>query len=204
MKRALLAFGTALTVSGVLTGCDLNNAANDPRSPRDVTYRTDDRFTDRDNRQNLTDRDNRQNLTNRENPDTVRDNRDNRNGFQDNRTDRALAKRIADRANKVEGVDRSHVVATANRVLVGIDPKNGRAENANLDEEVRSAVQPMAGNRDVYVSSDINLVRRIADVEADINANAGGEGAREVRSDILGIIDDLTNAIRRPFENNTR
>lgn len=198
MKKTLLTLCSALFLSGMLAGCnwdDDNNANNDNRQPRNVTYRADDQ-ADRNERNG-----DGLNLVGPDNADNAGD--VNRNGTTANQ-DRGLSKKIADRANKVDGVDRAHVVATDDRVLIGLDRAEAAGDNnANLDEEVRSAVQPLAGDRDVYVSSDENLVKRITDVEADLNTN-GNEGANEVRSDVLGIIDDLTKAIRRPFENNER
>ncbi|RYL93891.1 sporulation protein [Sporolactobacillus sp. THM7-4] len=189
MKKTILTLGTALALSGVLTGCNADRGAynNNPNAPRNVTYRTDDRYNpDYTNRQ----------ATDYRNPGTVRNDNVN-NGM---RTNRSLAKRIADRANRVAGVDRTHVVVTPGRVLIGLDLAKG-VKKTNVDQDVRSAVRPLTGNRDVYVSSDIKLVRRITNVETNVNA---GAGTREVRSDITGIIDDLSNAIKRPFQNNSK
>ncbi|GAY78397.1 YhcN/YlaJ family sporulation lipoprotein [Sporolactobacillus inulinus] len=185
MKKAVLKLGTVLSLGAFLAGCQADNAANNNPNvaPRDVNYRT-----------------------GYNNPNTAPDytNFNNPNGPRANQMNygdqRRLAKRIADRAASVDGVDQAHVLVTGNTVAIGAVPEKND-DVANLRKQIRLQVKPLAGDREVLVSTDDRYVKRITATEADFNA---GKGTREVRSDIVGIIDDLTNAVKRPFENNSR
>nr|WP_290443477.1 YhcN/YlaJ family sporulation lipoprotein [Sporolactobacillus kofuensis] len=198
--------GTVLTLSAFLAGCQADNAAyNRPGTPRDVNYRTGY---------------NNPNGTGYNNPNGMGYNNPNANGVpptspdytnfngngnQINRvsyTDqKRLAKRIADRANSVKGIKEAHVIVTGNNVAIGAIPEKGQNNYANLRKKVRLAVLPLAGDREVLVSTDKRYVKRITATEANFNA---GKATREVRSDIVGIMDDLSKAIKRPFQNNTK
>lgn len=188
------ALGIALAVSGILSGCRADNAAYyNPNAPRDVNYRMDNRYNPNAavNPNPVTPAPTDFTNTNQTNPyDRV--------GYK---SDRSLAKRIADKANTVNGIAQTHVVVTNANVVIGAVPDRGRTDTAKLRKEITSAVQPLAGNRTVYVSTDNRYVQRITAAETNFNA---GKGMREVSADIVGIIDDLSRAVKRPFQNNTK
>ncbi|MCL1630500.1 YhcN/YlaJ family sporulation lipoprotein [Sporolactobacillus sp. CPB3-1] len=188
MKKAMIKLGTVLSLSALLAGCQAgpNNAAYQrPNAPRDVTYRT--------------------NNTNPNVPDYTNLNDNNANTNQINQVSdkdqRKLAKRIADRAASVDGVDKAHVLVTGNSVAIGAVPDKGQTDRANLRKKIRLSVLPLAGNREVLVSTDNRYVKRITAAETPINA---GKATQEVRSDVVGIINDLANAVKRPFQNNSK
>lgn len=213
LKKVISALGIALAVSGILSGCRADHAAYyNPNAPRDVNYRVDNRYNPNAANPNVAN----PNATNPNaaNPNTSNPNVTNPNptGFtnmdQTNpynrpgyKSDQSLAKKIADRANAVGGIARAHVVVTRDNVAIGAIPERGRTDMANLRKKIQSAVQPLVGNRTVYVSTDNRYVQRITAAETNFNA---GKGAREVRSDIVGIIDDLSRAVKRPFQNNSK
>ncbi|WP_353948066.1 YhcN/YlaJ family sporulation lipoprotein [Sporolactobacillus sp. Y61] len=193
MKRTLLTMGSVLTLSGVLFGCQPDNAAYDKNRDgmRNVTFRTADQ--------------NDRNFTNDPGtPDNVNNNmaQDRSQGRPGYGQERRLAQRIAQRADAVPGVDRAHAIVSRNNVAVGVVPENAGTNNEDVEKKVRAAIKPITGDRRVYVTSDTRYVNRIT--TAETNFNAGRRGMREAGADITGIIDDLANALKRPFENNDR
>lgn len=183
MKKAILALSAALAIGGILPGCGAGNAAyNNPNTPRNVTYRNNPNTAYPYQPENVNMDTNRQDRTNYPN-------------------ERRLAKKIADRANTVKGVGSAYAVVSRNNVLVGAVPANTHANNSGLASKVRDAIKPLAGNRTVYVTTDNRYIQRIKTDAANFNA---GKGTREVRSDIVGIIDDLSRALKRPFQNNSK
>lgn len=191
VKKAIAKLGTVLTLSALLAGCQADNAAyNRPNAPRDVNYRT-----------------GYNNPNSNAVPPTSPD-YSNLSGDTNNQVNqlsygdqKKLANRIADRAASVDGVDEAHVLVSGNSVAIGAVPDKGQNDRANLRKKIRLAVLPLAGGREVLVSTDSRYVKRITATETTFNA---GKATREVRSDIVGIIDDLTNAVKRPFENNSK
>lgn len=185
--------GSVLTLSGVLFGCQPDNAAydNNRDGMRNVTFRTADQ--------------NDRNFTNDPGtPDNVNNNmaQDRSQGRPGYGQERRLAQRIAQRADAVPGVDRAHAIVSRNNVAVGVVPENAGTNNEDVEKKVRDAIKPITGDRQVYVTSDTRYVNRIT--TAETNFNAGRRGMREAGADITGIIDDLANALKRPFENNDR
>ncbi|WP_010630320.1 YhcN/YlaJ family sporulation lipoprotein [Sporolactobacillus vineae] len=187
MKRAVLALSAVLTFGSILPGCGYGNAAyNNPNPPRNVSYQPNP------------------NMTNPGNP-YVPNNVTNENyrvaGQNNYRSDRRLVKKIADLANGVPGVSRAYTVVNANNVAVGVVPEKGQKNLQTLRKKVTDTVKPEAGNRTVYVTTDRRYLGRVQTAAANFNA---GKGLREVRTDITGIIDDLANALKRPFQNNSK
>mgnify|MGYP000331143293 CR=1 FL=1 len=185
MKKTLLGMGAALTLSGMLVGCGTydnaaTNRSNPQRAQQNVNYQP-----------------------NAAQPPagqpTTPDNAGMSQPTGRYNADRRLARRVAAKADTVKGVDRAHVVVNGKNVLVGaVADKN--TDRKQLGNQVKAAVRPLVGNRDVYVTTDRRYLNRITALEPNFNA---GRGMREVSTDITGIIDDLSNALKRPFQNNT-
>ncbi|EST13679.1 YhcN/YlaJ family sporulation lipoprotein [Sporolactobacillus laevolacticus] len=188
MKKVIMTLGTVLTMSGLLAGCGANNAAyNRPTAPRNVNYQTGYNYPY-----------NNPNAVPAPNYTGYNNNQVNQMSYQD---ERDLAKRIANRADSVSGVKKAHVLVNGNTVVVGAIPESGVTDKANLRKKVRLAVLPLAGNRQVLVSTDKRYLKRITATETTFNA---GKATREARSDVVGIINDLSKALKRPFQNNTK
>lgn len=115
--------------------------------------------------------------------------------------ERSLAKKIADRANSVPGVDQAHAVVSRKNVAIGAVPEDADANRTDLENKIRSAVKPLTSGKKVYVTTDDRYVNRITTAETNFNA---GKGMREVGADISGIINDLARALQRPFQNNSK
>ncbi|MDD9147681.1 YhcN/YlaJ family sporulation lipoprotein [Sporolactobacillus sp. CQH2019] len=193
MKKAMSALGIMLMATGIFSGCRADNAANyNPNAPRDINYRVDRYSSNAAVTPNpITSAPTNYNATTRTNPAN----------HLNVQSDRKLAKKIANKAKTVKGIAQAHVIVTNDSVVIGAVPDRGRTDTAKLRKEIVSAVRSLAGKRSVYVSTDNRYVQRITAVEANFNA---GKGMREARADVVGIIDDLSRAVKRPFQNNTK
>jgi YhcN/YlaJ family sporulation lipoprotein len=116
----------------------------------------------------------------------------------------ALADRIANKVNKIKGVDDAHVILEDNTVIVGVDTSDQRREQ--LINKVSDTVKKIAPDHDVKVTTDKRMNARIKSVENDLR---DGRAYSEVDTDVRGIMNDIVatgsnlgNDIKRPFEKN--
>ncbi|WNB93286.1 YhcN/YlaJ family sporulation lipoprotein [Bacillus sp. NEB1478] len=116
----------------------------------------------------------------------------------------ALAERITNKVNKINGVDDAHVILEDNTVIVGVDTSNKNKEK--LTNKVSHTAKKIAPDRDVKVVTDQRMNARIKSVENDLR---DGRAYSEVETDVKGIMNDIVaagsnlgNAIKRPFEKN--
>lgn len=131
----------------------------------------------------------------------------NRRGTYENRgnvghydgTDRKLARKISKRVKDVKGVKDARTIVYGDQIVIGVDTNN--QNNKNVDKEVRSSIRDIVQTRNVTVVSEDKMYDRIRTVDDNMQ---GGKGINEVQSDINGILNDLGNAISRPFQNNNR
>jgi len=196
LKKVLLTLSSGVMALTLMTGCGAANnrdMADNNGGVRNVGYYTNQG----------------------KNPDLVPDNdinpnhrpymrnadvNDNRNNYYE--WDSKTARRISSQVNKLKGVRNSSVLISGNTVVVGIIPENNtKISKQNLDHQVRAAAKSIVGNKDVRVVTDKNIVRRIMNVN---NRITNGSAGREVQSDVQGILNDVGNVIKRPFQNNAR
>lgn len=188
MKRAVLALGAVLTFGSIIPGCGYGNAANTPNPPRNISYQTGPYGTGPYSASPNV-------------PNNITNNSYNMANQDVYRSDRRLAKKLADLANSVAGVQHAYVVVNSNNVAVGIVPEKGQKNLPALRKQVTDTVTPAAGNRTVYVTTDRRYLGRVQTAALNFNA---GKGLKEARADITGIIDDLARALKRPFQKNTK
>ncbi|MFT8362001.1 MAG: YhcN/YlaJ family sporulation lipoprotein [Sporolactobacillus sp.] len=184
MKKVVMTIGAALTLGGALTGCGANSAEQTPNAPQNVTYNTNSTVPNSGNSYVP--------YYSTQQPRIMQ---------ESYTTDKSLSKQIADRAAAINGVSKAHVVTSRNNVLIGIKADRTVTNYKHLRLSVYRAVKPMANGRHVYVTTDKNYVTKITDLETRFYA---GKGLREFRTDVTGIINDLTHAAKRPFENNAK
>lgn len=221
MKRTALSLSAALMLSGVLVGCGTadngavdNNRNNDGARPIGYYNGDNDRgnntgvnnrggfgYNNRANQdraydQGIGDRNNNEGpLTDMMDPNDVNNNRMNNNNDHQRQADT-----ITDKLTDMKHVQDASVVVTDDDVLVGVNTTDNKVTK-NYKKNIRNTVQSVTGNKDIHITTDPDIYDRITDV----NDNLGnGDGFNEVRSDIQGIINDLGNAAKRPFQNNSR
>ncbi|HEX7064315.1 MAG TPA: YhcN/YlaJ family sporulation lipoprotein [Bacillales bacterium] len=108
----------------------------------------------------------------------------------------AIANKLAD----MKSIENTSVVVTDDNVLVGIKTHD-RGVTKNLKSSVRRTVQGMVQGKDIHVATNPKMYNRIKNVSNNLQ---DGDGLNEVNSDVRGIINDLGDAAKRPFQNNNR
>ncbi|MCF6138081.1 YhcN/YlaJ family sporulation lipoprotein [Pseudalkalibacillus berkeleyi] len=185
MKKIMM-FTSALLLTSALTACNADdNEALDTRYDNDtrpIGYYTNDgrgegpmtRIADRD----------RKDLDRKE------------VNYADDYQGGDLARRISKKVNNMRDVDDARVVVTRDSVLIGVDTND--RNDRDVKPKVKSAVKKMT-DKDVRVTTDEDMFTRIRDVDNDLR---DGNGYNEVESDVNAIMNDIGDALRRPFENN--
>lgn len=197
-------------VSGVLVGCNAGNdeAGNGSNAGmRDVGYYTDqnrgnnnaDNPNTRHNMRNVNDRLNNNGNPANNNNDNLANNNGNANNYYNN--NKTMADNIADQVSDMGGIKDAHVLINGDTVIVGVNETKKAANTQGLQQKVRTIVNSYTHDKQVKVVTDKDLVQRISDVNDNV---ANGQGTNEVRSDITGIINDIGDAAKRPFQNNNK
>lgn len=110
------------------------------------------------------------------------------------------AERIANRVATLKNVEDASVIVTDDNVIVGVETKD--QADRDLRQNIRNTVRTMVDdNKDVHVTLDPDLFDRIQTVDDDLQE---GRAMNEVQADIEGILEDIGNAVQRPFEDNAR
>lgn len=124
------------------------------------------------------------------------ENRRDRVGYYDG-TDGQLARQIAQRVERLDNVEDARAIVYGNQVVIGVDTSDDNHEN--VDRQVRRAINDFVQTRNVTVVTDDDMVDRIRSVDTDLE---DGGLIEEVQSDINGILNDLGDALQRPFQDN--
>ncbi|QQK79547.1 YhcN/YlaJ family sporulation lipoprotein [Salicibibacter cibi] len=103
---------------------------------------------------------------------------------------------IQEMISEMDNIENSHVVVDDDHVLVGV-----RTSGNDGDETVDNIREDLEDETDkeVYVSDDEDIYDDIRGVENDL-AEGTGEALDETGATIEGIIEDLSDAAQRPFE----
>jgi spore cortex protein len=217
MKKATISTLSAALIFGGLVGCNTNDEAMDNKYDDMTTpigyYTNDDRdrrfndYTGREaNEGPLTDMfdgdDDKFDMNARDyNFERVgydqNKYRDRAMGERGNRTDSRLAQRIENRVERLPNIEDVNVVVYGDTVLVGIDTND--RNDVNVESRVRQSVRGLANGKRVRIVSDENIFRRLGTVNDGIR---NGGAIDEFQSDLRGIMNDLGDAMQRPFENN--
>lgn len=214
MSKKTSFLAVAVLATGVLTACgaDNDNGNGFGNETRPIGYYSNDRdvgfnnvnndgangpiteMMDDDNNRN--DRNNLSLMNNNNNNNDNNRNLNNGNANYDDGYDGQLAERIEDRVERINNVDDANVIITDDTVLVGVDTND--QNNKNMEKNVRNAVQKLT-NKKVRVADDEDVFDRMGNVTDDLR---NGSAYDEVRSDVNNILDDLGDAVQRPFQNN--
>ncbi|UJW57329.1 YhcN/YlaJ family sporulation lipoprotein [Bacillus sp. A116_S68] len=109
--------------------------------------------------------------------------------------DGRLASRIENRVEGLDEVRDCDVVVNDNNVVIGVEPEGNDGEQ--VEDRVRSFVEDMDDNKQVHVVTERNGAEKIHDME---NRLRDGEPFEEVGATFNAMLDDLGDAIQRPFE----
>lgn len=106
--------------------------------------------------------------------------------------DGRLATQINDRIGG-DNIRDSRVIVHGNDVLIGVDAD----DTDGIDDDVRNRVGNLAGDRNVHVVTDRNQYRGLRDMDDRLRA---GDAFEEIGATFNDMLDDLGNAVQRPFE----
>jgi len=195
MNKTFTLFSTGLMAVGLMTGCGMNkdnNNAMGGHGIRNVGYHANQHRSHVMPGNNMND--NNAALNNNRNVNDVNDN-------GSNTADSALSHRIASHVARLNKVNNASVFINGHTVVIGVTLDKSVRHKQGVEQSIRSTAKQMAPNKNIQVVTDRKMVNRIADVSDRLD---NGTPMKEVRSDISGIINDLGNALQRPFQNNAK
>ncbi len=109
-----------------------------------------------------------------------------------------LVRKISKRASKVKNVEDARVIVTDDNVLVAVDTNDNNNRN-NIQNEVKNAIQPLVGNRNINVVTDEGTFTRVRNIDNNIR---NGNKRETIDADIKDLFDNIGNTIKEPFTNN--
>ncbi|WP_221566217.1 YhcN/YlaJ family sporulation lipoprotein [Alkalihalobacillus sp. TS-13] len=116
--------------------------------------------------------------------------------YADDYNGEELAARISKRVKEMKNVDDVRVVVNGDTVLIGVDTND--QNDQDVRKQVKEVVQQIT-DKNVRVTTDEEMFTRIRNVDDDLR---NGNGFAEVRSDVNSIMNDIGDAMQRPFQNN--
>lgn len=213
MKTTVASLSAALLLSTALVGCGTNgnnNAANPnngTNGTRSIGYHSGNGTGTMNNVRNNNPGYHNRTGYNNQNVNNNRERGNANNGNYNNANHNAVnahtrhAQRIADKVANMKNVEHASAVVTDNDVVVGIDT-NDNGVTKNMQSKIRKSLQNKIGGKNLHVTSDPKMYNRIKNASNNLQTGAR-KGTNEVSSDVRGIINDLGNAAKRPFENNS-
>jgi len=194
MKKTLTLLSTGLMAVGLMTGCGMNkdnNNAMGGHGIRNVGYHVNK------HRSHVMPR----NATNGNNAALNNNRNFNDVNHKGSAADSVLSRRIASHVARLNNVNDASVFTNGNTVVIGATLDRGVRNKQGVEQSIRSTAKHMAPGKNIQVVTDRKMVNRIANVNDRLD---NGAPMKEVRSDISGIINDLGNALQRPFQNNVK
>lgn len=108
--------------------------------------------------------------------------------------DSQTAQHVANRVQRINGVEDCRVIVDDNHIVVGVETN----QNTNqVQQQVEQAVQKMAENKQVRVVTDEDRVNRIRTMDDRLRT---GTAFDEVAATFTDMVNDLGRAVQRPFE----
>jgi spore cortex protein len=214
MKKSIFTTLSASLVLAGLVGCQTNDEALDDRydnSTRPIGYfSNDDRNMHNDYNNGrgmdqgpLTDmfdlNDNREEhfINTRLNNDSRGMNGPNGNVDRRNSRNGDLARRIDALVERINDVEDANTVVYGDTILVAVDT-NDRNDN-DVEQRVEDAVRRLAAGKTVRVVTDENMFNRIGTVNDGLR---NGGTIDDFQSDLREIMNDIGDAMKRPFDAN--
>ncbi|SDH56813.1 sporulation lipoprotein, YhcN/YlaJ family [Alteribacillus persepolensis] len=109
------------------------------------------------------------------------------------------AEEIANKVENIDGVDDSRVIVRDNDILIGVDTYEDGEKADRMADKIKRQVEKNAGDgKNVYVTTDEEQYGNIQEIDNNLQ---NGMGLNEAGDTINAMIEDLSNAAQRPFEN---
>jgi spore cortex protein len=111
-----------------------------------------------------------------------------------NRDDNEISRKVRTTVEKMDNVDNARVLVTEDNILVAVDTADNN--DASLKERISNNVRKMSNGRNVQVVTDEGTFTRVRNIDNDIQ---NGVERKTIDADINNLMDDLGDAIQRPF-----
>jgi spore cortex protein len=111
--------------------------------------------------------------------------------------DGSLAERIDERVENMAYVEDVNTVVYNDTIIVAIDTDD--RNDKDVEKKVRRAIQGLAHDKKVRIVTDENMFKRIGTINDGLR---DGDAIDDFQSDFREIMDDIGDAMKRPFDNN--
>ena len=102
----------------------------------------------------------------------------------------ARADRLADELTRLEGVERAHVVISANAALIGVTTNENQQKNQNLQDRIETSVRSLDPEVDqIYFTQDKGIVREIQETASRLQ---DGEAVTHVNNEVSNLMRRMT------------
>ncbi|WP_411333502.1 YhcN/YlaJ family sporulation lipoprotein [Metabacillus indicus] len=112
-----------------------------------------------------------------------------------NDNEKALAKKVSERAADVKNVDDVRTLVNGDQVLVAVDTDD--KNDKNVKNAVMDAVKPAANGKDVQVVTDEGTFSRVRTINDNIE---NGQDKKSIDADIRDLFDDIGNMMNKPVQ----
>lgn len=114
-----------------------------------------------------------------------------------NRDDNEIHRKVKAAVEKIDNVDKAHVLVTENNILVAVDTND--RNDATMKNKITNKVEKIADGRNVDVVTDEGTFTRVRNIDNDIQS---GVDRKTIDADVNNLMNDVGNAIQRPFTRN--
>lgn len=108
--------------------------------------------------------------------------------------DGRLSREISNLLSGVDGIRNHHVVVHENNIIIGVEHDD---DLDGIDQRIRERIKERAGNRNVHIVTEREQLKNIRGLNRRLQSN---EPFEELGSTIDNILDDIGDAVKRPFE----
>lgn len=110
------------------------------------------------------------------------------------REDGKTAQQVSNAVEKINNVEDARVLVTENNLIIAVDTKD--TNDNTVKDKITKQVQKMAYGRNIQVITDKDTFTRIRNIDNDIR---NGVDRKTIDSNINNLMNDIGNAIKRPF-----
>ena len=115
----------------------------------------------------------------------------------DNNDDNEIHRKVKTAVEKIDNVDKAHVLVTDNNILVAVDTND--RNDAAMKKKITNTVEKMADGRNVDVVTDEGTFTRVRNIDNNIQ---NGVDRKTIDADVNNLMNDVGNAVQRPFTRN--
>jgi spore cortex protein len=114
-----------------------------------------------------------------------------------NNDDNEIHRKVKTAVEKIDNVDKANVLVTDNNILVAVDTND--RNDAAMKNKITNTVEKMADGRNVDVVTDEGTFTRVRNIDNNIQ---NGVDRKTIDADVNNLMNDVGNAVQRPFTRN--